>query len=60
MKVTGEPNAKINLDICDVLYELNQFENSKAEMHNNVRVFTGNKRKNFDQRLLVVSLKLLP
>ncbi|KAH8279302.1 uncharacterized protein [Drosophila bipectinata] len=53
-RVTGEPNALINLDICDVLYELNQFENSKAEMHNNVRVFSGNKRKNFDQRLLVV------
>ncbi|KAH8270772.1 hypothetical protein KR018_001025 [Drosophila ironensis] len=53
-KVTGEENALINLDICDVLYELNQFENSKAEMHNNQRVFTGIKKKSFDQRLLVV------
>ncbi|KAH8402472.1 hypothetical protein KR009_012212 [Drosophila setifemur] len=53
-KVTGEPNALINLDICDVLYELNQFENSKADMHNNIRMFSGYKQKNFDQRVLVV------
>ncbi|XP_039483594.1 uncharacterized protein LOC120446615 [Drosophila santomea] len=52
--VDGEEKAIINLDICDVLYELNQFENSKAEMHNNMRVFIGNKRKSFEQRQLVV------
>ncbi|XP_017123140.1 uncharacterized protein LOC108143331 [Drosophila elegans] len=54
LKVDGEEKAIINLDICDVLYELNQFENSKAEMHNNMRVFIGNKRKSFVQRQLVV------
>ncbi|XP_020803404.1 uncharacterized protein LOC110180108 [Drosophila serrata] len=50
----GEEKAVIQLDICDVLYELNQFENSKAALHNNMRVFTGNKRKSFEQRVLVV------
>ncbi|KAH8285203.1 hypothetical protein KR054_006150 [Drosophila jambulina] len=50
----GEEKAVIQLDICDVLYELNQFENSKAALHNNMRVFTGNKRKSFEQRVVVV------
>nr|XP_016928032.1 uncharacterized protein LOC108008657 isoform X2 [Drosophila suzukii] len=54
LKVDGEEKAIINLDICDVLYELNQFENSKAEMHNNMRIFIGNKRNSFVQRQLVV------
>jgi len=56
--VDGEEKAIINLDICDVLYELNQFENSKAEMHNNMRIFIGNKRNSFVQRQLVVSFYL--
>ncbi|KAH8301810.1 uncharacterized protein [Drosophila kikkawai] len=50
----GEEKAFIQLDICDVLYELNQFENSKAALHNNMRVFTGNKRKSFEQRVVVI------
>jgi len=58
LKVDGEEKAIINLDICDVLYELNQFENSKAEMHNNMRIFIGNKRNSFVQRQLVVSFYL--
>ncbi|KAH8253294.1 hypothetical protein KR032_004615 [Drosophila birchii] len=51
---SGEEKAIIQLDICDVLYELNQFENSKAALHNNMRVFSGNKRKSFEHRVVVV------
>ncbi|EDW40281.1 GL24992 [Drosophila persimilis] len=47
-------NAPINLEICDALYELNQFENAKAELHDNTRLFKGNKIKAFEQRLIVV------
>ncbi|XP_030375442.1 uncharacterized protein LOC115624752 [Scaptodrosophila lebanonensis] len=47
-------NAPINLEICDALYELNQFENAKAELHDNMRLFTGNKTKAFEKRLIVV------
>lgn len=47
-------NAPINLEVCDALYELNQFEKAKAELHNNKRVFTGNKTKAFEDRLIVV------
>ncbi|XP_022230279.1 uncharacterized protein LOC111079410 [Drosophila obscura] len=52
-RTSGE-KAYINLEICDALYELNQFENSKAEMHNNIRQFTGNKTRSFENRLVVV------
>ncbi|XP_017139713.1 uncharacterized protein LOC108154102 [Drosophila miranda] len=47
-------NAPINLEICDALYELNQFENAKAELHDNTRLFKGNKIKAFENRLVVV------
>ncbi|XP_068146398.1 uncharacterized protein [Drosophila tropicalis] len=52
-KVRGR-DASINLEICDVLYELNQFEKSKVNIHDNIRQFKGNKTKNFEQRLIVV------
>ncbi|KAL7745040.1 hypothetical protein ACLKA6_008108 [Drosophila palustris] len=47
-------NYSINLEICDALYELNQFENAKAELHNNTRLFSSNKSKSFEDRLIVV------
>eukprot|EP00099_Drosophila_melanogaster_P021982 NP_649332.1 uncharacterized protein Dmel_CG7634 [Drosophila melanogaster] len=47
-------DAPINLEVCDALYELNQLENAKAELHDNTRLFTGNKTKMFEQRLVVV------
>ncbi|XP_022222891.1 uncharacterized protein LOC111074426 [Drosophila obscura] len=47
-------NAPINLEICDALYELNQLEIAKAELHDNTRLFKGNKTKSFEKRLIVV------
>ncbi|XP_053947690.1 uncharacterized protein LOC128856416 [Anastrepha ludens] len=51
-----EPNnAPINLEICDALYELNQLENCKMELHDNTHVFYGNKVAAFENRLVVVN-----
>ncbi|XP_034659401.1 uncharacterized protein LOC117895683 isoform X1 [Drosophila subobscura] len=47
-------NAPINLEICDAIYELNQLEIAKAELHDNTRQFKGNKTKSFEKRLVVV------
>lgn len=47
-------NYPINLEICDAIYELNQFENAKAEVHNNTRLFSSNKSKSFKDRLIMV------
>lgn len=49
-----ENNAPINLEICDALYELNQFENCKVELHDNTRKFFGKKVAAFLNRLIVV------
>jgi len=49
------PNCPINLQICDALFELNQFENANIELHNNIRNFIGVKSKSFETRLIVVS-----
>nr|XP_014100931.1 uncharacterized protein LOC106625624 [Bactrocera oleae] len=50
-----EPNnAPINLEICDALYELNQFENCKVELHDNTHKFYGKKVSAFQNRLIVV------
>ncbi|XP_064544843.1 uncharacterized protein LOC135432893 [Drosophila montana] len=54
LKGLNVQNAPVNLEVCDALYELNQFENAKAELYNNTRIFTGNKTKAFENRLLVV------
>ncbi|XP_032587399.1 uncharacterized protein LOC6583608 isoform X3 [Drosophila mojavensis] len=54
LRLKSVVNAPINLEVCDALYELNQFEKAKAELHNNKRVFTGNKTKAFEDRLIVV------
>ncbi|KAH8355299.1 hypothetical protein KR093_010718 [Drosophila rubida] len=48
------PNCPINLQICDALFELNQFENCNIELHDNMRVFIGVKAKCFATRLIVV------
>ncbi|XP_017155449.1 uncharacterized protein LOC108164311 [Drosophila miranda] len=47
--------APINMEICDALYELNKLEIAKAELHNNTRMFKGNKAKAFQRRLAVVN-----
>ncbi|KAH8286471.1 hypothetical protein KR054_009817 [Drosophila jambulina] len=54
----GRDNAPINLEICDALYEMNRLENSKAELHENARLFEGNKTKMFDERLVVVEANI--
>ncbi|XP_030571073.1 uncharacterized protein LOC115770100 isoform X1 [Drosophila novamexicana] len=54
LKNVSVQNAPVNLEVCDALYELNQFENAKAELYNNTRIFTGNKTKAFENRLHVV------
>lgn len=48
------PNCPINLQICDALFELNQFENSACELHDNIRRFIGVKAKHFQTRVMVV------
>ncbi|KAH8298447.1 hypothetical protein KR044_003475 [Drosophila immigrans] len=48
------PNCPINLQICDALFELNQFEDCDIELHDNMRVFVGVKAKNFETRRTVV------
>ncbi|XP_060657836.1 uncharacterized protein LOC132792457 [Drosophila nasuta] len=47
-------SCPINLQICDALFELNQFENCNKELHDNMRVFIGVKAKTFEKRLVVV------
>ncbi|XP_070135746.1 uncharacterized protein [Drosophila bipectinata] len=54
LKNLNQDNALVNLEVCDALYELNEFAKSKAELHNNARLFTGNKSKIFERRLGVV------
>ncbi|EDW44385.1 GM22384 [Drosophila sechellia] len=54
LKNLQRSDAPINLEVCDALYELNRLENAKAELHDNTRLFTGNKTKMFEQRLVVV------
>ncbi|KAH8371793.1 hypothetical protein KR093_008843, partial [Drosophila rubida] len=44
----------INLETVDALYELNQFENAKAEGHNSTKLFASNKSQAFLDRLLVI------
>ncbi|KAH8369613.1 hypothetical protein KR093_000296, partial [Drosophila rubida] len=48
------PNVNINLEICSLLFELNQFEDSKIELHDNLINFTGNEAECFQKRLGVV------
>lgn len=52
--VARGPNCPINLQICDALFELNQFENSAIELHDNIRNFVGVKAKTFETRVMVV------
>lgn len=49
------PNCPINLQICDNLFELNQFETCNCELRDNLRKFIGVKARNFELRRLVVS-----
>ncbi|XP_030567638.1 uncharacterized protein LOC115767473 [Drosophila novamexicana] len=49
------PICPINLQICDALFELNQFETSACELHDNIRSFMGVKSRNFSKRLMVVN-----
>ncbi|XP_017042437.1 uncharacterized protein LOC108088926 [Drosophila ficusphila] len=58
LKLLQRNDAPINLEICDALYELSQLENAKAELHDNFRLFTGNKSKIFEQRLIVVDANI--
>ncbi|KAH8322229.1 uncharacterized protein [Drosophila kikkawai] len=58
LKTLGRDNAPINLEICDALYEMNKLENSKAELHDNARLFGGNKSKMFEKRLILVDANI--
>uniref|UniRef100_A0A1I8P5K3 Uncharacterized protein n=1 Tax=Stomoxys calcitrans TaxID=35570 RepID=A0A1I8P5K3_STOCA len=51
-------NARINLEICDALYELNQFENCAVELHDNTRKFCRSSEAGFLNRLVVVEENL--
>lgn len=50
-------NCLINLQICDSIFQLNQFENCKKEICDNLRRFTGNKVNLFETRRGVVDIK---
>ncbi|XP_060657980.1 uncharacterized protein LOC132792574 [Drosophila nasuta] len=53
MKKRGH-SCPINLQICDALFQLNQFENCNTELHDNLRRFIGVKARNFETRRVVV------
>lgn len=53
-KQQGVPNADINFEYCCDLFELNQFEDSKVGMTNNLRLFKGNKTSIFEKRLMLI------
>ncbi|XP_034476753.1 uncharacterized protein LOC117783454 [Drosophila innubila] len=48
------PNADINFEFCCDLFELNQLENSKAGMANNMQIFKGTKSLIFQKRLMLI------
>ncbi|KAH8396757.1 hypothetical protein KR215_003905 [Drosophila sulfurigaster] len=50
----GPQSYPINLETCDALYELNRFEDAKAEAHNSANLFSSNKTQAFEDRLLVI------
>ncbi|XP_020816001.1 uncharacterized protein LOC110190038 isoform X1 [Drosophila serrata] len=58
LKKLDRDNAPVNLEICNALYEMNKLENSKAELHDNARLFEGNKTKMFDERLILVDANI--
>ncbi|EDV98263.1 uncharacterized protein LOC6568884 [Drosophila grimshawi] len=49
------PNAPINLQICDALFDLNEFEQSMAECFDNTQAFVGVKSEKFESRFDVVN-----
>ncbi|XP_030375536.1 uncharacterized protein LOC115624829 [Scaptodrosophila lebanonensis] len=55
----GGDDSIINLAICDALYELNQFEDSFAELHNNLHKFAGIRVNIFQDRVCVLHETLL-
>lgn len=46
----------INLELCDTIYELNEFEKCKVELHLGSRKFTGAKTGPFNNRIDVVCI----
>lgn len=50
-------NCPINLQICDSIFQLNQFEKCKNEICDNLRRFAGNKANLFETRRDVVDIK---
>ncbi|KAM8713742.1 hypothetical protein ACLKA7_013982 [Drosophila subpalustris] len=53
-KKQQRPNADINFEYCCDLFELNQLENSKAGMANNMQTFKGTKSLIFQKRLVLI------
>ncbi|XP_064551354.1 uncharacterized protein wa-cup isoform X2 [Drosophila montana] len=45
----------INLEICDALYESNKFEDSKRNLHHNLRIFCYSQARPLQNRLSVVN-----
>ncbi|KAH8405329.1 hypothetical protein KR222_005353 [Zaprionus bogoriensis] len=54
LKVYNTNKFPINLETCDALFQLNRFEDTKAELHNSSRLFSGNRTQFFETRLTVV------
>lgn len=52
--ILGPWNAKVNVQNCDALYDLNQFEENKRKLHNNISVQVGTSKLPFEQRLVIV------
>lgn len=53
-KIVGPWNAKANVQLADALYDLNQFEENKLVLHNNLRVQVGTSKLPFEKRLMIV------
>ncbi|KAL7745825.1 hypothetical protein ACLKA6_010017 [Drosophila palustris] len=54
-QIAGQWKASVNIQIVDALHDLNQFEENKMMIHNNVRMNVGNKKLPFNQRLTIIN-----
>lgn len=52
-------DPKINLEVCDSLYESNRLEDSLSSLHQNLKVFSHTQAQKVLNRLNVVSTQIL-
>ncbi|XP_034486045.1 uncharacterized protein LOC117790649 [Drosophila innubila] len=54
-KIAGPWNTSVNIQIVDALHDLNQFEENKMIIHNNLRMHVGHKKLPFNHRLTIIN-----